>query len=111
MPFYKDSRNNTHFLDSAEFLHYLPTGCVEISEAEYLILQAPAAAKLWADYQSKALSALDKSDVTMIRCIEKGVAVPAAWGIYRGALRAIISAASGDALVVLPARPAYPAGT
>lgn len=111
MSYFKDTANNLHFLDSAEFLHYLPTGCVEISEAEALALQAPTAAKLWADYQSKALSALDKSDITMIRCIEKGVSVPAAWATYRAALRAIISAASGDASSPLPVRPSYPAGT
>lgn len=53
--------------------------------------------------------ALDASDTTVLRCIEAGVAVPAEWLAYRGALRAIVTdPTSADAL---PPRPEYPAGT
>ena len=31
---YKDLENNLHFLDSTEFEHLLPAGCVQITEAE-----------------------------------------------------------------------------
>ena len=31
---YKDLENNLHFLDSAEFEHLLPTGCVQITDEE-----------------------------------------------------------------------------
>ena len=31
---YKDSENNLHFLDSTEFEHLLPAGCVQITDAE-----------------------------------------------------------------------------
>jgi hypothetical protein len=72
---------------------------------------APAAQVLWSQYQSKAQYALAESDVTVLRCYENTVAVPAAWGAYRKALRAIIGAASGDPTQPLPTRPAYPAGT
>jgi hypothetical protein len=31
---YKDLENNLHFLDSAEFEHLLPVGCVQITDDE-----------------------------------------------------------------------------
>lgn len=68
-------------------------------------------ANLWRLYQAKALDALNESDVTILRCVENGVAVPAAWAQYRKSLRAIVSSASGDPSVPLVARPPYPTGT
>lgn len=65
----------------------------------------------WASYQTRARALLDQSDVTMLRCIENAVTVPAEWAAFRKALRSIISAATGDATQPLPTRPAYPAGT
>lgn len=65
----------------------------------------------WTAHQGAARAALCESDLTLLRCIENGVAVPAGWTAYRKALRAIVSAASGDASQPLPTRPAYPAGT
>lgn len=65
----------------------------------------------WAVYQQTARAALDASDVTILRCVENGVAVPAQWATYRKALRAIVSATSGDSSQPLPSKPAYPAGT
>jgi hypothetical protein len=34
MPHYKDLNDRLHFLDDASFAHYLPEGCVEITEEE-----------------------------------------------------------------------------
>jgi hypothetical protein len=34
MPHYKDLDDKLHFLDDASFAHYLPAGCVEITEEE-----------------------------------------------------------------------------
>ena len=31
---YKDTQNNLHFLDSTEFEHLLPVGCVQITDEE-----------------------------------------------------------------------------
>lgn len=65
----------------------------------------------WIAYQQQARQALEQSDLTILRCVENGVAVPAPWQTYRADLRALLSAASGDPSQPLPARPAYPAGT
>jgi hypothetical protein len=65
----------------------------------------------WRAYQAQAQAMLDRSDRTILRCAENAVAVPSAWSDYRNALRAIISAATGDPAATLPAMPAYPAGT
>jgi hypothetical protein len=34
MPHYKDLNNGLHFIDDASFAHYLPEGCVEITDEE-----------------------------------------------------------------------------
>ncbi len=34
MPHYKDTENKVHFLDSEEFAHMLPPGCVKITDEE-----------------------------------------------------------------------------
>lgn len=60
-----------------------------------------------ADLQSQAKTALDGSDVTVIRCAESAIPVPPAWIKYRKTLREIV----GGAVQPLPAQPPYPAGT
>ena len=32
--YFKDTNNNLHFLDSTEFEHFLPAGCIKITQAE-----------------------------------------------------------------------------
>lgn len=34
MPHYKDQNNGLHFIDDDSFAHYLPEGCVKITDAE-----------------------------------------------------------------------------
>jgi hypothetical protein len=34
MPHYKDTENKLHFIDDDSFAHYLPAGCVKITDAE-----------------------------------------------------------------------------
>ena len=41
MPYFKDTNSKLHFLDDAGFAHRLPVGCVEISDDEAAVLQAP----------------------------------------------------------------------
>jgi hypothetical protein len=74
-------------------------------------IPGPTPAQAWSSYQMSAQSALAESDRTILRCYENTVAVPATWATYRKALRAIVSAASGDATQPLPTKPQYPAGT
>ncbi|MDB5853303.1 MAG: hypothetical protein JWR22_1344 [Herminiimonas sp.] len=64
----------------------------------------------WAAYQAQAQTALAKSDVTILRCVESGVAVPSAWAGYRAALRAIVAVSTGTP-DTLPTRPPFPTGT
>lgn len=74
-------------------------------------IAAQQAAVAWSVYQAAAKTDLEVSDLTILRCYENTVAVPTAWATYRKALRAIVSATSGDPTQPLPAKPAYPAGT
>lgn len=60
--------------------------------------------------RSAALEALQTSDVTILRCCERGVGVPSEWTIYRAALRSIVAGAD-SASTELPIRPNYPVGT
>lgn len=89
-------------------IEYPNQGVIEDTDARYLaFVNAPA----WAAYQAGAQAELDASDRTVLRCYENSVTVPASWLAYRKALRAIISASSGDSTQPLPTKPAYPAGT
>ena len=63
--------------------------------------------QLAAQLKTKAQAALDKSDVTILRCIENRVVVPAEWATYRKALRALVASGTGT----MPTQPAYPQGT
>jgi hypothetical protein len=56
-----------------------------------------------------ALDELCKTDITILRCYEKAVAVPKEWQQYRDELRDIVSGTS--AAIALPKKPEYPAGT
>lgn len=68
-------------------------------------------ADAWKIYQFNAKNLLDKSDMTVLRCVENGIPVPADWAIYRKALRAILSAQTGDPSKELPTCPGYPSGS
>ena len=46
MPHYKDLNNSLHFLDSTEFEHMLPAGCVQITDEETDVIRADAKQKL-----------------------------------------------------------------
>ncbi|HTN66408.1 MAG TPA: hypothetical protein VL051_09530 [Burkholderiaceae bacterium] len=72
---------------------------------------AATAEALWREHQRQAQVALDKSDITVLRCAENGIPVPVDWRSYRSELRAVISAPSGDASLPPPIQPAYPVGT
>lgn len=61
---------------------------------------------------SHAQFELNKSDVTIMRCLSADpvVAIPAAWTTYRSALRDIVNGTDTTS-TSLPSVPAYPAGT
>lgn len=78
-----------------------------------LLAKATAAsvACQWSTCRETARALLDASDVTILRCYEGDVAVPAEWRSYRMALRAIVSAATGDPTQSAPVRPPFPSGS
>jgi len=39
MPYFKNTDGSLHFLESAEFEHLLPAGCVQIADAEAAVMQ------------------------------------------------------------------------
>lgn len=41
MPYFKDTKNNVHFLEDAIFSYLLPDGCVEITDTEAKALVMP----------------------------------------------------------------------
>ena len=40
MQYYKDTENNLHWLESTDFEHYLPRGCVPITDEEAAAIRA-----------------------------------------------------------------------
>lgn len=61
------------------------------------------------DSRIGAQTALDRSDMTALRCFKAGVAFPSDWKAYVIALRAIV--AGEPTSIALPTQPAFPAGT
>lgn len=88
---------------------------VDLTAEEIASIQAEQAAytgsAAWRAMRENALVALQASDVTVLRCVENGVALPPEWAAYRRSLRAISGATAGDPTRPMPVRPAYPAGT
>ncbi|MFM0306286.1 hypothetical protein P0D71_00630 [Paraburkholderia sp. RL17-383-BIF-A] len=69
---------------------------------------APTSAQLWADVQADAKSALEASDVIVLRCYESGIPLPQEWAAYRKVLRTIVNSTVMDASQKLPSKPASP---
>lgn len=60
MPFYKDAKNDVHFLESADFEHLLPAGCQAITDEECAAIQNhQTQAGLIAQYEARLDSHLD----------------------------------------------------
>ena len=92
-------RGNTHY---QKYLVWLAAGNTPLP-------YVPDPAEAQAALKAAAQAALDKSDVTLLRCYEAGVAVPAEWATYRGQLRGIVGGTSEA--TELPVRPEYPVGS
>lgn len=121
MPYFKDSSNKLHFLDDVnDAAKYLSVDCIEITDAEALILQmppAPTVAELLLAYQELAKTALAATDSTFARiqeAITLGLvintdAVVVEWINYRKALRTEMKATTVNTLPTKPTT--YPTGT
>lgn len=51
---FKDTNNKLHFLDSAEFIHLLPSDCVEITEEEAEALRPKPPVPTYKDLRAQA---------------------------------------------------------
>lgn len=116
MSYFEDPAGALYWLDDDSNINYLPAGSVLLTNDQATAIQAAQAAAAaalvaWPNYQRAALYALQISDITVLRCYENAVAVPAEWHTYRNALRVIVAATSGDASIPLPTKPAYPTGS
>lgn len=69
--------------------------------------EASSAAALVEQIKASAKAALVTSDITILRCYEAGVPVPAEWHSYRVALRGLMATGAST----LPSSPTYPLGT
>jgi hypothetical protein len=114
---YIDAEGGLHFLSAQDCENATSLGLslpdptwVVATPDQIVAALSPTAEKQWTAYQAQAREALDASDVTIVRCVENGVAVPEEWAAYRRALRTIVSASMGTP-GTLPVKPAYPAGT
>jgi hypothetical protein len=101
----------------------LPADAVLVDAAQYAALLAaqeagcpitadnagrPASdSKPSVNIKALAMDALNKSDTTLLRCLEHGVEIPSVWAVYRDALREVIQGSS----TALPERPPYPQGS
>lgn len=111
---YQDNLGGWHELPDISFEHLLIKNNPALTftkktKAEYDVAQAaivPASIPV----KQQAQIALNKSDLTMMRCVEAGITAPAAWNTYRKALRAIVTGVDITS-TVLPTQPPYPAGT
>lgn len=63
MPHYKDQSNKLHFIESDEFAHFLPSGCVQITdeEAEALRNPPPSLADLKASKRADLIAACESA--------------------------------------------------
>jgi hypothetical protein len=95
----------------------IPADAVPVTEEERQALIAPKPvnparytdAQKALRLQAQARAALSASDIVVLRCAERGTAIPPAWVSYRQALRDIISGRSDASS--LSAQPPYPQGS
>jgi len=76
-------------------------GDIAPTPAQVAAWQAQVAATL---LRAQAQALLTASDIQVVRCVESGTALPAAWVTYRSSLRSIVSGGTGT----LPTRPDWP---
>lgn len=83
----------------------------DANSATWVIDTGAEVADAWSSSKQQAMLALAASDITVLRCVEVGLALPVEWASYRQDLRALIGSAQTLGAPSLPARPDYPPGT
>lgn len=70
MPHYKDTNNSLHFIDDANFIHLLPSGCVEITDEEANQIQIQNVPKANRANEIKAeLNRIDSESIRALRAL------------------------------------------
>ena len=108
---YTDDTNTVvyaEFEDGHSESHLVTADCIQawLAKGNTPLPYEPDPEEARAALKASAQSALDKSDITLLRCYERGVSVPTEWADYRAALRLILSGKSEA--TELPVRPKYP---
>lgn len=97
--------------EHADLFESQRNGCVIVPDSSgrpVSVPHLPEPAELEAQFKASVYAVLARSDVTVLRCLESGIPVPAAWVDYRQRLRDI-AASSVDFTKQLPDPPSYPA--
>ena len=123
------SRTKRAFFCEAVHGEQIPKDAVAISEEQYTALMVAqnsgkviepdaagcpqavtptiSAEQLSAQLKGEAQDALDASDRTLLRCLERGLSLPEAWVNYRAQLREVVN----GTMSTMPERPEYPSGS
>lgn len=78
MPSYKDTNGKLHFLDSADYKHLLPSGCVEITAAEVASIKAAELKANAPSIRRAEIKALESTQGRALR--EAAIGIPGALG-------------------------------
>lgn len=108
---YTDNTNTVvfaTFADGHSESHLVTADCIQawLAQGNTPLPYEPDPDALKAALKTAAQAAIDKTDITLLRCYERGMAVPVEWATYRNDLRAIVSGTSES--TDLPVRPEYP---
>ena len=78
MKYFKDTNNQVHGIEEG-FEHFLPSGCIEITEeeADAIANPPPTAEELQAQKNAEARAYLASTDWYVVRKAETGVEIPA----------------------------------
>jgi hypothetical protein len=114
MSVWQDSNGGLHddMNGAALSLPAWPKGMTMLTNEQVAAIElpVPSALQIYASLQASAMVALAKSDISMLRCVEAGVAVPDKWNIYRKSLRSIMNGTDAVS-IILPTEPAFVVGT
>ncbi len=106
-----DLRGTAYWDPVSHAKHVIDAPEIEPPAGALLEDPGPSGAAKLLTLQRAARVALASSDISVLRCVERGLDVPAEWVSYRDSLRALVGAVDWTDALALPTRPEYPPGT